>query len=800
MSCKQLLFFFLITLFAGTSLIAQPTIEWQRTLGGSDEDLAYDVEQTADGGFIIAGQSRSTDGDINSYFGWYDYWLVKLTADGSIEWENTYGGTHHDIARDVMPTDDGGYIVTGHSSSEDGQITEHRGLDDYWITKLTPDGTLEWQRSLGGSDNDFAYAIGQTDDGGYIVAGSSRSTNGDVTGNHGDYDYWVVKLAADGMIEWEQSLGGSESDFAYGMDITDDGGCVVVGKSHSNDGDVTGNQDVGNFTNDYWVVKLSSQGVLEWQKSLGGSDVETPYSVQQTNDGSYIVAGIARHVNGDVTNNKGGWDYWIVKLTSSGELDWQKSLGGYQDDLGHAIHLTNDGGYIAAGASGSNALDVSGNNGSKDFWAVKLTDNGEIEWQKSMGGTSVDWAFSVQQTTDDGFVLAGRTTSNNGDVSGYQGENDYWIVKLNCGVNTELEVQGQTIQSLETTQSSAFQWVNCNGDPISGANDASFSPATSGDYAVIVTNGNCIDTSDCVSICLLENGIMVNGSTLQVVEDASDASFQWIDCSSGAILEGETAPSFQPTMNGEYAVFITDGICTVTSECNTICPVDINTEVIASTDMIQALADTSNTSFQWINCGTGTMLAGQTDPFFSPTLSGEYAVVIAQGSCVDTSECITFCQVDTAVMVIDNSIQALEDAPNTSFQWIDCNAGTPIAGQTEPLFSPTISGEYAVVVNQGNCVDTSECVTISIVGSVDRLRPRLEVFPNPVQDNLIVKTDPTMVGAVFSIYDSEGRKVSSGRLQARYTAVSLNDLPSGMYTLQVEWQKEVITIRLVKSD
>ncbi len=871
MYLNKLILFVATNLFAIVTLVAQPNIEWQTTLGGTDSDAANDVEQTADGGYIVAGVSRSTDGDVTVNHGWMDYWVVKLANDGTIEWEKSYGGTNHDIASDILQTSDGGYIVAGRADSEDGQITDHRGSTDFWVVKLTSDGMIEWEKSLGGSGSDYAYAIYQTSDGGYVVGGASDSQNGDVTGNHGDYDYWVVKLASDGALEWEKSLGGSKDDFLYSIEQTSEGGYIVAGKSQSQNGDVTGNHGGGNFVHDYWVVKLSNIGEIEWEKSLGGTDHEVAYSVRQTSDGTYVVAGFARSTDGDVTGNHGGWDYWIVKLATNGDIEWQKSIGGTDDDLAHSIQITNDGGYIAVGSSKSTWGEVTGNHGGQDFWIVKITSTGEIDWQKSMGGSNAETAFSVQQTDEDGYIITGQTQSNNGDVSGNHGSNDYWVVKLGpCGVNTELEMEEQTIQSLETALSSTFQWINCNdGTVIAGEESSSFSPDIGGDYAVILSNGSCLDTSACISYCPLNVDVIVNANTIQATEDSPNVTYQWIDCSNGAILEGEVYQIFEPSINGEYAVIITDGNCSTTSECRTVCPESINTEVITIVSTIQSLADTLNSTFQWIDCNDATLIDGQTGHLFTPTTSGDYAVIVNQGICFDTSECITVCQVDTNIFVIENTIQSLADTlsstfqwidcsdgtpiddqtghmftPITSgeyavvvsqgncvdtsacitvclidtnvsvientiqsladtlsstFQWIDCSDGTPIVEQTNQMFAPTASGEYAVVVNQGNCVDTSDCINVLIVGLEEPINHSIKVFPNPVREFVLIETDTKMIGSIYTIYDTGAKKVSSGRIETTDTIVRLNGLPNGLYMIKLESSEEVVTIKFIKS-
>ena len=235
--------------------------------------------------------------------------------------------------------------------------------------------TIMWQKSLGGSDWDWAYSIQQTSDGGFIVAGGSYSNDVYVTGNHGSTDYWVLKLKPSGDIEWQKSLGGSDADEAFSIQQTSDGGFIVAGYSESNDGDVTGNH--GWY--DYWVVKLNTSGAIDWQKSLGGSYSDAAYSIQQTSDDGFIVAGGSYSDDGDVTENHLSADYWVVKLNSSGNIEWQKSLGGSDDDIATSIQQTSDGGFIVAGYSGSNNGDVTGNHGNVDYWIVKLSPDTYVE-------------------------------------------------------------------------------------------------------------------------------------------------------------------------------------------------------------------------------------------------------------------------------------------------------------------------------------------------------------------------------------------------------------------------------------
>ncbi len=402
------------------------SLEWQKCLGGSDWDDAYSIQQTTDGGYIVAGGPESNDGDVSGNHGFDDYWVVKLSSSGTLEWQKCLGGSDLDNAQSIQETTDGGYIVAGFTNSNDGDVSGNHGGFDSWVVKLSSSGALEWQKCLGGIGFEWAQSIHQSTDGGYIVAGLTNSNDGDVSGNHGESDYWVVKLSSSGALEWQKCLGGSDWDNAYSIQQTTDGGYIVAGKTSSNDGDVSGNHG----ESDSWVVKLSSSGALEWQKCLGGSDWDNAYSIQQTTDEGYIVAGSANSNDGDVSGNHGESDYWVVKLSSSGSLEWQKCLGGSGSEGASSIQQTTDEGYIVAGSANSNDGDVSGNHGESDYWVVKLSSSGSLEWQKCLGGSGSEGASSIQQTTDEGYIVAGSANSNDGDVSGNHGEYDSWVVKL----------------------------------------------------------------------------------------------------------------------------------------------------------------------------------------------------------------------------------------------------------------------------------------------------------------------------------------------------------------------------------
>ncbi len=346
-----------------------PALQWQKCYGGTNGDIAWSIQPTTDGGYIMAGDTSSIDEDVTGNHGGRDIWVVKINSTGTLQWKKALGGTSDDYSQSIRPTPDGGYILAGATSSTDGDVTgNHGGYNDAWVVKLSSTGSVQWQKTLGGTNDEYANSIQPTPDGGYILASTTFSTDGDVIGNHGIDDAWIVKLDATGAIVWQKALGGTAWEDVSSIQSTTDGGYVMAGYTRSNDGDVTGNHG----TDDAWVVKLSSTGSVQWQKCLGGTGNEGAYSIQPTADGGYIVAGATSSINGDVTGIHGGADVWVVKLSSVGNLQWQKALGGTGEDYANGIQPTADGGYIVAGQTNSTDGDVTGNHGGNDVWVVKL--------------------------------------------------------------------------------------------------------------------------------------------------------------------------------------------------------------------------------------------------------------------------------------------------------------------------------------------------------------------------------------------------------------------------------------------
>lgn len=408
-----------------------PSIEWKKCYGGFAGERPENIIQTSDGGYAFVGITDSNDGDTTHQYGLGDIWVVKLSANGSIEWQKSFGGTRDDHGHGIAQTTDGGYIVVGFTRSSDNDVVGSHGDSECWALKLSSAGTLEWQKPMGGLQGDFGLKVKQSPDGGYLIIGLTASNDGDVTTNHGSTDFWAIKLDSNGSIQWKNTYGGSAADAGYSVDVTQDGGFVLAGYTSSNNGDVTGNHGA----QDGWVIKINPQGALSWQKTFGGSNNDQLYSIKSTSDGGYIAVGNTSSIDGDLASDDHQGYEWVVKMDANGILQWQKTYGGSVYENALSVTETALGGYIIAGTTLSTNGDVTGQYGEGDYWIVRLAANGSLQWQKTYGGTFADVGTDIKQTSDGGYIICGQVNSLNGDVvgihttDGIEG-NDVWIVKL----------------------------------------------------------------------------------------------------------------------------------------------------------------------------------------------------------------------------------------------------------------------------------------------------------------------------------------------------------------------------------
>ncbi|QNF32135.1 T9SS type A sorting domain-containing protein [Adhaeribacter swui] len=432
---------------------AQPSVLWDKTIGGNKSENLSFVQQTNDGGYILGGSSNSAiSGDKTQINKEVDYWIVKLDANRNKLWDKTIGGPGSDHLTSMQQTSDGGYILGGYSySGQGGDKSEENkgGIDelgrpttDYWVVKINATGAIIWENTLGGNHNDHLLAVQQTSDGGYILGGWSFSgINADKSAASKNGDYWIVKLNANGTKVWDRTIGSNFYDEFATLQQTSDGGYIIGGHTEGTGGDKT---SPTKGASDYWIVKLNADGTTSWDKTIGGSSYDRLEVVQQTQDGGYIVGGnSASGISGDKSEalrdveeipDLFPSDYWIVKLNATGTKEWDKTLGGTALDYLSSILQTSEGNYILGGYSFSEqgGEKTEPSKGMGDFWLVNVDVNGAKIWDKTIGGNYTDILTSLQPTPDGNYLLGGTSPSDlSGDkTAASQGATDYWLLKI----------------------------------------------------------------------------------------------------------------------------------------------------------------------------------------------------------------------------------------------------------------------------------------------------------------------------------------------------------------------------------
>ncbi|RTY86619.1 T9SS type B sorting domain-containing protein [Flavobacterium sp. GT3R68] len=504
----------LISIFS-TKLNAQ-TIQWQNTIGGSNVEWTDFIENTRDGNHIIGGYSYSNisgDKTANSK-GQGDFWLIKIDdTSGNLLWQKTIGGNNFDHLVSGSETQNGDYILGGYSSSAiSGDKTEScRGMDDFWVVKLDANRNIIWDKTYGGSGVDRLEKVIETNDGGYLLGGFSDSNiSGEKSENSkGDLDMWIIKVDQSGNIMWQKTLGGSGLDWLDSMIKTPDGGYILEGSSLSN---ISGNKtENSRGLGDYWIVKIDSSGNIVWQRTIGGDNGDYCNSIVATSDGNYMVSGFsASNISGEKNENRFGNsdDAWLIKIDGNGQILWQKTIGGNGSEHNPKIINTIDNGYVLIMISGSgiSGYKTEALRGGSDYWIVKLDSSGTVQWDKDLGGSLYDDAKSIVQTNDGGYIGIGRSISN---VSGDKTENsngadDFWVVKLQvCAQNnTSISANGPICNGnnleLSATGGTTYSWTGPNNFVSTQQNPiiVNANASHSGLYSCLITGtGGCDGTT-----------------------------------------------------------------------------------------------------------------------------------------------------------------------------------------------------------------------------------------------------------------------------------------------------------------
>jgi hypothetical protein len=507
---------FVLFLFISFCLSAQRIdTAWTRTFGGSGWENGQSVQQTTDGGYIVAGWTDSYGA------GEYDVYLIKTDSLGDALWMRTYGGGNYDWGYSTQQTDDGGYIISGHTWSYGA------GSTDVYLIKTDSLGDTLWTRTYGGISYEAGCSVQQTTDKGYIVAGGTQSYGA------GEYDVYLIKTDSLGDTLWTKTFGGGSYDLVYSVQQTTDKGYIVAG----------GTWSYGAGSSDVYLIKTDSLGDTLWTKTFGGSEFDGGHSVQQTTDGGYIVAGWTWSWGSETD------DVYLIKTDSLGDTLWTRTYGGSDYDQSYSVQQTTDGGYIVAGGTASYGA------GAEDVYLIKTDSLGDTLWTKTVGGSQSEEGQSVQQTNDGGYMVVGQTASYGvGNIYLIKIKPSRWITVTFPNGGEEWQANSThdiTWRSYETSGGIKIEYSLNNGldwtEIIASMPDTGAYPWTIPDtlsYSCLVrvsdTNGTLSDISNKVFTIFPFPFIIVtspNGGETWTVDSTYNITWSSVDIGSSVSIE-----------------------------------------------------------------------------------------------------------------------------------------------------------------------------------------------------------------------------------------------------------------------
>lgn len=632
------------------------------------------------------------------------------------DWAKAYGGTKQDFAGEVLQTYDGGYIMCGLTYSIDGDVLiQHvpsgSVSEDVWIVKTDSAGDLQWQLCLGGTSYESGGGLIVTSDSGYVLTGRTCAVNGNLNQIYNGCDAYVLKINKAGTIEWQTTIGGSREDNAASLRQTSDNGFIFIGQTHSrdNDGVITGFHGTDAVNGDIVACKLTANGTIEWLKCLGGTEDETVIAGEQTADGGYIIGGSTRSNDGDITGNhhpsptSTGKDFWVVKLTSIGDIQWQKCYGALYGEQEMTKFLpTRDGGFIAAGTSSTTSLpesDINCNNYTGG-WLIKSDNLGAIQWQ------SCNYRLLGKQTNDDGFIV------------------------LHTGLVTKIDSSGN-IQWASSFQLSnwgdpnykSFLLDNDGGYFFTGTRDSNNTGIYIGWYGKLDSNGHVVYNVPGQDIFI--NDIIRNNDGNYVVAGSCSSTFSGYH---GNMDYGLALYNIPPD--------------------NCLAAFTLQPNPLIQHDWFAVNQATGNGPLTYVwSWGDGTSSTGAA-PSHTYSAPGYYNICL---SIADSAGCTdTYCDSSTYIFKAD-----------------------------EAVITVNVVHELPTAVEE------------------TKAAPVFTVFPNPADNRALLVAGTDMIGCLITITDIAGKILNTLNLSARSISLPIENLSSGMYFISISNGNQSTTRKLI---
>lgn len=615
-----------------------------------------------------------------------------------LEWEQNYGGSLGDKINEIKETPDDGYMMLGISFSADNDLSVNAGNGDFWATKLDGNGGIEWQRTYGGAERDEGKTVIVKPDGGYLFVGDTRSADGDIGTLKGTESVWLLSTNAAGDILWEQTYGGSGSEENYSAIPTLDGGYILANISNSTDGDIS--NPLGAY--DIWIVKIDANGTMIWEANYGGSGDETLPHIQETLDGGYFIGASS---DSGLPNNLGLNDYMILRTDAKGTLLWQYNYGGSGQDLFRDFEQTDDGGLLLFGTTASNDFNVSDNNGSNDFWLVKVDQAGILEWQETIGGALSDDGYRIDRTGDGNFFISGIAQSTDGDFNGGIGFNDYTVLKISPQGNILWDQKYGSSMS-ESFIANSLQTKD-GGYLIAGVSEGADNDVSANygntDYWLLKLNAPLSPTvtlpSDLTS-CALD--------TLTFAPSISDClacTWQWNDANNDSIRV------VTPALTSNYEIIVTDIYgCTASANINVhvnaLPLVNLGNTINLCAGSSQTLdAGTDGNAYSWSTHESTQLIEVDTAAIYRVTVTNANAcsaqdsvdLIIVDLPMVDLGADTSACDGQTFILDAEN--------PGATYQW-------SVAGANNQTLAVTVADNYSVTVTDNNNCSAEDAINI----------------------------------------------------------------------------------------
>ncbi len=755
----------MIICFSGrltTQAQTPPAIIWDKTYGGTSGDALRSLSVTSDGGYLLGGFSNSGIGADKSETnrGSQDYWVVKTDADGNKQFDKTYGGSQSEWLSDAIQASDGNYLIGGYSYSPvDGDKTQpNHGVEDWWVVKTDNNGNKIWDKDYGSNSSDLFISFAEASDGGYLLFGSSNSMVGfdKSQPSKGGFDYWIIKINANGVKQWDKVIGGNKDDYLGAVLHDVNGGYFLAGQSLSSASGDKSQDDIGSY--DIWLVKIDDSGNKLWDRTYGGVNLDVPLALAQSSSGDLLIGTYSdSKPSGDKSEGSRGFgtvDYWILKTDASGNKIWDQTIGSNSTDYLTEVKTMADGTFLLGGYTQNVKASyekTQNGNGWKDMWLVKVDDDGKILWDKTIGGTNDDDLFGMVVTNDNTFTLAGSSSSQIGGdkTAANKGQSDYWLLSLGCSgtqtfyIDNDLDGFGTNDQTIITDVCEGPEGYSVY------SNDCNDSNQKIRPNAIDNCNGiddNCdgiidenainavINPSDSVSFCTLDHlGVKMN------VYYCFTCTYQWQK--NGVNIPGATLTSYQTFSPGTYQV---------TFENNFGC-------------------------------------SAITDPLVVTKFKSPKAKIVALGN-------LDICQTGAV------TLHAIEGSGYT-YQWK--NPISNIEGATNSSYVAHIPDGYRVWITAENkCRDLSNVLIVYSSckngEAISNEKPEMNIYPNPSSGKFQLSLNSVINKGELTITNFIGQEVF--RLEISGTSMlnlDFNNWEKGIYMVKLKSDDETITTKWI---